>query len=377
MTHSVGYEIDELEANLRVYPFEGGSEIDFLVIGDLHANPMKALWILIHYGVIKLKDPYEHWKELWSIYLTPVDEVNISSLERFLEILMETTVDREAVAEILFLGDMIADRGENDIYMFMVLSVLHQDKVPYNILMSNHDWEAIVHFDNPKNYEDALTKMPPEISRSMLNRRILEDKFPLMRDFSRGLYLKYYQPNLKLYAYSRPGSDVNILYSHAPILSELIEMQSIKFLRQEPEHFSDIVELVDKLNRYLLHHLTSSRIFEWSNLIWDTVWNRNYTKKSVDFLKRMNCLNVHGHDMPSKTQDCFLSLDSMIGKPKIDRGPLLLLQLPAPMMEESLSEKSLGLTQHSFLSEADASSSLATDKDSDCPEDNPSRPSEK
>ena len=119
-----------------------------LVIGDLHGNPILLIHILIMYRVIKLqKDPYDDLYNLFAIDQLLSHDVyyQINRVIFILNLVMG--VRKKKVQKIIFLGDMLADRGCNDYYMLVILHVLDRT-IDYSITISNHDLEFIYQAEN-------------------------------------------------------------------------------------------------------------------------------------------------------------------------------------------------------------------------------------
>lgn len=130
-----------------------------ITVGDLHGNPMKILHLLVLHGVIEISP--ENYKRLAHIYQNYISSDKYGGetalllnkhkakyskyIRDFERIISNLSVKNKPL--IRFLGDTICDRGRNDYFFYLILDKLNQEKVPVEILKSDHDIEAIVPFE--------------------------------------------------------------------------------------------------------------------------------------------------------------------------------------------------------------------------------------
>ena len=100
--------------------------------GDLHANTLKML--------IGLEDAYiitnlkTHYKGLKKAY----DRNNVDAFISLIDKLKfrETAIKRS----LCYLGDILADRGQNDAMTLYLMNKMTENNVDYEIIYSNHGW---------------------------------------------------------------------------------------------------------------------------------------------------------------------------------------------------------------------------------------------
>src|SRR3990170_6871307 len=103
-----------------------GSTVTF---GDMHGNTMKLLWNLIQEGVIKIGS--QEFDQMWKAYRE-------NDVETFISLIDRIDVVRPDL-KVRLIGDVFADRGQNDYFTLKVLEKLHQGGVKPEIIYSNHD----------------------------------------------------------------------------------------------------------------------------------------------------------------------------------------------------------------------------------------------
>src|SRR5579872_5464209 len=108
---------DFAEVDLNQYPtpdpnFKPAPN-SIITIGDLHANPMKLLTFLIHYGVLEITpDDYAKLVEIdtaaWNHTLTK------EQAQTFKDIIEKAKIN--PIANVLYIGDTKSDRGSFDFF---------------------------------------------------------------------------------------------------------------------------------------------------------------------------------------------------------------------------------------------------------------------
>jgi hypothetical protein len=169
---SVSQGLLSSEENLSQYPRKirkyGSQEVIFL--GDLHGNTLKLVFFLIKEGlfefgkstnspeVVDIKET--HWNRQMkeyskfyhfynllkkSNYYMYSDTQRLDTLKKLVCIIQSARIS-ETGPRIIFLGDLLADRGNNDYLTLMVIKLLYNANINYEILLSNHDLEFIRYF---------------------------------------------------------------------------------------------------------------------------------------------------------------------------------------------------------------------------------------
>ena len=85
-----------------------GSTVTF---GDMHGNTMKLLWNLIQEGVIKIGS--QEFDQMWKAYRE-------NDVETFISLIDRIEVVRPDL-KVRLIGDVFADRGQNDYFTLKVL----------------------------------------------------------------------------------------------------------------------------------------------------------------------------------------------------------------------------------------------------------------
>lgn len=106
-----------------------------VIMGDAHGDFLFVIYFLIEKGVLLLSK--ENYQSLVDIYYSE-GELTKKDLETVQKILKETKVQK--VGLVRFLGDLLADRGKNDILILLLLFFLHKKGVNFKISFSNHDY---------------------------------------------------------------------------------------------------------------------------------------------------------------------------------------------------------------------------------------------
>ncbi|MDQ5930212.1 MAG: hypothetical protein QG594_1999, partial [Bacteroidota bacterium] len=116
-----------------------------LTLGDLHANPILFIYFLQKNGVISISR--QTYLKLYKLYqqIGQQQEFDPNSwnleLQKqyfsFLKLLDELVINPCRI-KIRLLGDELADRGECDLFIMLILSQLHDHGIHFSILVSNH-----------------------------------------------------------------------------------------------------------------------------------------------------------------------------------------------------------------------------------------------
>src|SRR6185437_409097 len=111
-----------------------------LVLPDLHGNALKAIYFLERRGVLKIRDGD---RELLGELYKAGEDLSLRQLDQFKNILRRAEFDPKKIKNVQFIGDILGDRGKNDIFMLYLLESLKKSNVKFDILFSNHDLQFI------------------------------------------------------------------------------------------------------------------------------------------------------------------------------------------------------------------------------------------
>lgn len=121
--------------NLEHFPSITSDIAEHITIGDLHANALKLLHLLIQEGVFYTTPEQYHTFAL--LYQISAEQITQDELSMLLTII-ETLEVRNPNIFIRLIGDEHFDRGSNDLYIDMILRKLHHESINYEIILSNH-----------------------------------------------------------------------------------------------------------------------------------------------------------------------------------------------------------------------------------------------
>lgn len=266
-----------------------------ITIGDLHGNALKLLYFLTRHGFITIsKDDYEAFRD---IYLK--DELAQDDIDQFRDLLTRIQVnDNARGALVRLIGDVVADRGQNDYFTLKLLEKLDQGNVLTEILSSNHDIEALPLYDekfkiqNEKSYpyETTLTDVRNKQDESLQNLGKLIRDGILTQEEVTELFRKHHLSHLRLLSYEidTTGEKPKIaLYSHAPIPFSIIkELAKELDIECNDESVYELAETIDAIN-LAAQHFTATELYKQAepthhDLFSGTAWHPS--TRPIEFL---------------------------------------------------------------------------------------------
>ena len=181
-------------------------------IGDGHSNTLKMLQHLLDLEIIKKSAQKDLWSKLEVAYndnstndfKTAIDQL-FDKRNNYLE------QDKINKNKIVFIGDLLADRGENDFFTLYLMFKMHESNIEYKIVLSNHDWEFIQFKINNKIDEICLAN--ESYYNSLINYKETKRQQPEKHEFFETLEENYLQHLLALYY----DQATNTLATHAPL----------------------------------------------------------------------------------------------------------------------------------------------------------------
>jgi len=322
-------ELNYLNESIRVYPDVIGDLIDkTLVVGDLHGNAMKALYILLRYRVLSLNDK-ALFDEAWAIYDKTTDDLTAEDLARFEEIVNQAEVCLPGL--INFIGDEYADRGKNDYFTALIFQKLHDNHVPYRIQVSNHGSYLLY-------YTETGSRLSPELNLGQLesldNYIALKNRLPSIESKFNQLIEHAYKDHLCLIGYAQPVGEPLYLFTHAPI--DEITLQSLAAffnVTYDSSSLENLVSSIDKINAVAIDliqkdkfscilestsYMQSSKIKANDasrHAVYQILWNRYPIRCELP----CEALNIHGHvgdfELVPPFSQSHYNIDSDWGKP--------------------------------------------------------------
>jgi len=130
--------------NLEQFPTITDDIAEHISIGDLHANALKLLHLLIQEGVF-FTSP-EKYHTFSRLYQIPAEYISQQELSTLLMMIDNLEV-RNTNVLIRLIGDEHFDRGHNDLYIDMILRKLHKEGIHYEIILSNHGARSIIQIE--------------------------------------------------------------------------------------------------------------------------------------------------------------------------------------------------------------------------------------
>jgi len=308
-----------------------GSASTQITIGDLHGNAMKLMFMLIKHG-IATNISQADYETLVKCYKTPTQDLTTDILSEFNQILSHMTFSQDSFVRLI--GDELADRGNNDYFTLKILEKLSENKVPVEILVSNHGIEFIEACEKQQNFN------PPTLqgshAQSMLNLQALVDNNLVTREEILKIVKNSYQPSLRAISYSLSQDKKNItIYSHAGIGLNTIKdlAQKLKIPYQDTSA-SQLKQTIDSINIVFQTHVQNNTVntlythdamllgYGNDDSLKSTdapfefiMWNRRYDDiHRPDIYFDYGLTFVHGHDKDDPIQAHVYNLDNDLGK---------------------------------------------------------------
>ena len=279
-----------------------------LAIGDLHGNAMKGIYFLILYGVMTLKEPKDY-NSLWSIYNTKTDELQSEQLTQFQTILTNASVKLPKL--ITFIGDELADRGNNDWFTLLLMQTLHEKNVPYQIQLSNHSSVALQSFSTNSPLPGIIGTKDQNQQCSLDNMWALVKRGLITQDQVQSLANKFYKPHLRMIGYTQTTTTHITLYTHAPVGLETVRDLSKKFkIKYDDSTIDRLIVCINEINEKASQSIMSDDFQKYHNvsnaepndplnrLFWSRALQSNFTLTPTNRSFSVEC--VHGHIGPGK-----------------------------------------------------------------------------
>lgn len=303
-----------------------------LSIGDLHSNPIKLLFFLVHNGICSLSA--EHYARLVVIYKTP--DLTHELLAEFNALVAGMAIINHSTL-IRLIGDELADRGNNDYFMLKILQKLVQGGAKIEVLLSNHGAEFIEAYEryHERGCVFQITRLDPlRHAPSLMSLAHLIDQQLVSPNEVLDIVERVYKPSLKVISYSlAPLGDGITIYSHAGIglqsIRALAQLFDVEYNEATSLELATTIELINRQFSHVVlhnnvHALYSSAEmrqgyqgtiqFSMDNALEFIMWNRAYNS-----LERPETIHgypidfVHGHDK-ERSHNHIYGLDSNIGK---------------------------------------------------------------
>lgn len=301
-----------------------------VTVGDLHGNMIKLLYFLVRYGIANIS--VEDYEKLVKIYQTPLENIDKECLIQFNTILDRIVFEKGRMIRLL--GDELADRGANDYFTLKLLEKLQLNKVPVEILLSNHSVEFIESYEKEDRFH--TTMVPYEgICHSIESLQRLVDKEVISREEVLELANVGYKPALRALSYSlnEDLSEITI-YSHAGIGLETIEKLAknlgVPYLDNSAKELASTIDNINRVFQGYASTNTLNKLYSRETMTAAYKCSREYVIDSpIEFImmnRNYDVLNrpathsgyrinfVHGHEISDLTKENIYNLDDDLGK---------------------------------------------------------------
>ncbi|MCE3238411.1 MAG: WipB 2 [Gammaproteobacteria bacterium] len=323
------------EANLNLYPQEKCefpiSPENQLTIGDLHGNALKLLHLLIRHHILDIS--CGHYQAIVNIYYKEPEDITRDELDIFNLIISAATVTPDA-GMVRLIGDILADRGQNDYFTLIILKTVTQKGIRVEILLSNHDYEFIKNYENGQRFDQS--EILKEQSTSMYNLHMLIKRYLVEREAVDDIVKTFYIPCLKAVSYGLNDDESCIsIYSHAPIgLSTILDMATKLGIAYDDSTPAALASTIDQINLFVAKNkITTLFIKKESFILIDgekyirpkidpfqvAIWSRNHAIDRPPLHPQHGYgLNfIHGHDGqgPDEMHIAKLEARNKLGRP--------------------------------------------------------------
>ncbi|HYF97702.1 MAG TPA: hypothetical protein VD770_01835, partial [Coxiellaceae bacterium] len=272
------------EVDLSVYPEIDGAHpaaADVqLNINDLHANPIKLLYVLLRQGVISLDQG--QYASLFYLYSNLSNPLTAEHYENYRSLLNEIKFNVGSVALVRLMGSVLAASGQNDLLVLQFLKILRDRGVPYEILPSCHDIQFIEAYENNKTFGSDLACSKKFVSSMVALNKTIEDGL-ITRSEVEKLINDAYKPALKLLSYSlRDDGKAITIYSAATINLDVIKNLAKKLeVGYGDASIAQLVKTIDSINASFIELRDSNSITQ-SFFIGEPLYVRTIMQKALN-----------------------------------------------------------------------------------------------
>ncbi len=347
--------------DVRQYPLVMQSPKNMtLTLGDLHGHSMKLVYLLIRLGIMNISE--KAYQDLWRIYETPCAELTMNDLGQFETILKHADIEQPGL--LILIGDELADRGHNDFFTLLILARLHEEKVCYRIMMSNHGAIALTCLE--LNFVKLFVSIDQQMS--LLNLFDLIQRLPELQEKISSWIDGAYIEHLAVLGYSITPQGF-FIYSHAPI--DMATLGGLSLFFEVPDSalrgIERIIHDIDAINMKATEWIKNKEFYskmlhpsyqvpyseqrfnkQQTHPFYDLLWNR-YPVRPVHAFSKLIYV-VHGHVGEGIDYGpCYINTDSHWCKSPTDEvGECRLCCVPTTKKDMT----------HRFYQEASASTNM-------------------
>ncbi|MDR3476905.1 MAG: hypothetical protein P4M14_02600 [Gammaproteobacteria bacterium] len=290
-----------------------------LTLGDLHANAIKFIYFLIRQNILLINK--NDYKKLISIYKKKSNKLKKDDLNVFSDIILNAKCNN--LGTIRLIGDDIADRGNNDYFIWKIIEKLGKENIQLEIIASNHSNQFIENYECSKSF-DNLT-MDPEFTHSMhelhqLIKRGLVDKSEIF-----SIYENHYKPCYKAISFTLNEDKSKIsIYSHAAIgldeIKKMAQKMKVKYSDQSAESLGETINRINGVFDLYKENNILTNLYDWpstrENPFSYSLENREYEGlyRPIIHTNGYYMDFIHGHDSNENTARNICNLDNTLGK---------------------------------------------------------------
>lgn len=246
---------------IPLVPSTGREDIVSVTVGDLHGNFLRLLHFLVLHAVIEISE--FAYQAFVSDYYSQSAMRSKEDFDSFCDRLQHEIQVITPTITVRYIGDTLADRGANDLYTLMLFKKLNESGVPQRIILSNHDMEFIMAYEQRQWGSTGMmqsTLLPADQTKSLValqNALIAgictEEAFESCVD-------DHYLPIVQVFDIEISEATREIfLFNHAPFDHRLISALSYVF--RLPMHLpiapSFLKQRIDTLNLALQRYVTN------------------------------------------------------------------------------------------------------------------------
>ncbi|MFL9989656.1 hypothetical protein, partial [Paraburkholderia sediminicola] len=271
-----------------------------IAFGDMHGNTLMALEFLIQADVLQLPEP--RGQLLWDVIKIVITTGKVKTervAAEFPKLLSQLVVNPSRKdAGIILIGDLLADRGQNDFLMLTLFSFLNENRIDFKIILSNHDLDFILNIKNIlAKYKELLASEPSnsagrtrEQDNELFKRAIEEAEYAgcMIPEGSQLASLRRFHQTLESGAVERKQlmelfdvylSHVELFHASGERLYGHATLNDITFRAWKEkvglsEEHSDIPAIVNTVNDWVGAHLRDPAAVARDPLLDATVWMR-------------------------------------------------------------------------------------------------------
>lgn len=315
-----------------------GPPISQFTEGDLHANTIRLLECLMHYGIIEVDD--DKYQLILQAYQRSLNYPQLKDNNEILShLLNKYVIVKNKKMLVRLIGDTVADRTGNDLFTLTVISKLVEAGANLRILISNHDINFMTSVLGATDLQELKTRMNHNLlfftqhEQGISFLRLVESvergeiTFEELQTLSRN-----YFSTLILLDYA-VGQDGKLkIFSHAPINLTILNDLGIQFGVPYPgDDASDAqrIAFVNAINANFRSYVQMGKSELIADIFDETgkgtpasqvIWTRELGHTFIPAEK--NLINVYGHDKQLKDEELkhthVIRLDNKQGKGSLD-----------------------------------------------------------